>query len=141
MASSSKSDQSLTNSVEAPTEEGMARVDAYFARLTEPQKSTLQALRSEIRKYLPPQATEGFSYGLPAFILKKPVAAYGAWKEHCSYYPMSGRVITALKAELANYATSSGAIRFPSDQPLPAALIQKLLAARLAEIETPKKKM
>ncbi len=135
-----KADKLTEKAVSVPEETGGAGVDAYLAKLTEPQRSTLEAVRQSIRGCLPVEAAEGFSYGMPAFILKKPVAGYAAWKEHCSYYPMSGKVITRLKDELTDYGTSSGAIRFPSDKPLLVELIRKLIAARLEEIAAPKRK-
>lgn len=52
---------------------------------------------------------------------------------------MSAAVIEAFKDELKGYQTSKGTIRFPVDKPLPAALIKKLVKARVAEIERKKK--
>jgi uncharacterized protein YdhG (YjbR/CyaY superfamily) len=49
---------------------------------------------------------------------------------------MSGRVIGALKADLAKYEVTKGAIHFPIGKPLPARLVRKLVRARLAEIES-----
>jgi uncharacterized protein YdhG (YjbR/CyaY superfamily) len=114
-------------------------VEAYLANLAEPHHTTLIKLRELIRAAAPAEATEGFSYGVPAFKLSSgSLAGYAAYKEFCSYYPMSGRVITSLKEELKNYTTSSGAIRFPIEKPLPIALIKKLIKARLSELEKKK---
>jgi uncharacterized protein YdhG (YjbR/CyaY superfamily) len=114
-------------------------VEAYLAGVSEPHRTTLQKVRETIRAAAPAEATEGFSYAVPAFKLKKgSLAGYAAYKEFCSYYPMSGRVITALKEDLKNYTTSSGAIRFPIDKPLPTALIRKLVKARMSELEKKK---
>ena len=38
-----------------------------------------------------------------------------------------------LKDELKGYTTSSGALRFDIDQPLPAPLVSKLIAVRLQQ--------
>jgi len=114
-------------------------VEAYLAGVAEPARETLLKVRETIRAIAPAEATEGFSYGVPAFKLKKgSLAGYAACKGFCSYYPMSGRVITSLKEELKSYTTSAGAIRFPIDKPLPTALIRKLVKARLREIEKKK---
>jgi uncharacterized protein YdhG (YjbR/CyaY superfamily) len=117
---------------------GVAEVEAYFAKLKEPARSTLQAVREAIRAAAPAEATEGFYYGVPAFKLSTGLAGYAAGKKFCSYYPMSGRVITKLAKELSSYEKTSGSIHFPLDEPLPVSLIQKLVKTRMAELETKK---
>ncbi len=114
------------------------QVEAYLEALAEPVRGTLQAVREAIRAAAPPEATEGFSYGVPAFKLGTGIAGYAAGKKFCSYYPMSGRVITKLARELSGYRTTKGSIHFPLDQPLPMALVAKLVKARLAELEKEK---
>ena len=114
-------------------------VDAYLNDVPEPARSTLLKVRATILAESPKDAIEGFSYGVPAVKLKKgAIGGYAAYRGFCSYYPMSGRVITKLAEELKGYTTSSGAIRFPIDKPLSKALVQKLVKARLAEIESMK---
>jgi uncharacterized protein YdhG (YjbR/CyaY superfamily) len=109
-------------------------IDAYFADLPADKRAALEKLRKAIRTAAP-QAEEGMSYGMPAFIQGKPIAGYAASANHCAYYPMSGAVIAKLKDELQGYDTSKGAIRFPIGKPPSLALIRKLVKARLAEIE------
>jgi 3-methyladenine DNA glycosylase AlkD/uncharacterized protein YdhG (YjbR/CyaY superfamily) len=108
-------------------------VDAYLARLSADKRATLERVRKAIRAAAP-DAEEGMSYGMPAFIQGKPVAGYAASANHCAYYPMSGAIVDALEADLAGYDTSKGAIRFPIGKPPAASLIRKLVKARLAEI-------
>jgi uncharacterized protein YdhG (YjbR/CyaY superfamily) len=110
-------------------------VDEYLAGVPEPARATLSKVREAIRAAAPQEATEGFSYGVPAFLFGKPLMGYVACRSHCSLYPMSGRVIETLRKELAGYETTSGAIHFPLAKPLPASLVKKLVKARLAEIE------
>jgi uncharacterized protein YdhG (YjbR/CyaY superfamily) len=110
-------------------------VDEYFETVSEPARSTLRKLRESILAVAPAGTTEEFYYGVPAFLWGKGLAGYNAGKKFCSYYPMSGRVITALKEELAGYETTSGSIHFPLNKPLPLALVRKLVKRRMAEIE------
>lgn len=93
----------------------------------------LARLRQTILDILP-EAEQGISYGLPAFKIRgKTIAGFAAFKHHLSYLPHSGSVFPQLKAELSGYSTSSGALRFGIDQPLPAPLVEKLIAVRLQQ--------
>jgi len=105
-------------------------VDRYLASLDEPKRSTLEALRQAILEIIP-EAEQGISYGVPAFRLEgKVVAGFAAFKNHLSYLPHSGSVFPELGDGIAQYKTSSGALHFPVDRPLPKALVRKLIAVR-----------
>lgn len=120
-------------STSTPPEE----VAAYLEALPPDSRATLEAIRQAIRN-LVPDATEALSYGIPAFKYKgRPLVGYAAYKAHCSYFPMSGGVVETLKKELAGYETSKGGFKFPIGQP-PSELLEKLLNARMAEIESNK---
>src|SRR5262245_59563573 len=96
--------------------------EEYLAGVSPDKRAALQKLRKAIKSIVP-DAEECISYGLPAFRVDgKPIAGLGAAKEHCSYFPMSGTTIAALKDDLKGYDTSKGAIRFPPEKPLPVAL-------------------
>jgi uncharacterized protein YdhG (YjbR/CyaY superfamily) len=110
-----------------------AEIDTYLAGVEEPKRSTLQQVRQMILEVIP-DADEGISYQLPAFRVKgKVVAGLGAFKNHLSYLPHSGSVFPELKDEVAPYATSRGALQFPTDAPLPKELVEKLLKVRIAQ--------
>ena len=108
-------------------------VENYLAAVPEPARSTLEKVRAAIRSAAPSEATEAISYGMPAFKYKGGLVAYAAFAKHCSFFPMSGAIIESFAGELKNYKTSKGTIQFSVDKPLPAALIKKLVKARLAE--------
>jgi uncharacterized protein YdhG (YjbR/CyaY superfamily) len=115
-------------------------VDEYLAAVPEPARTTLNKIRATIRSAVPPEATEAISYGMPAFKYKGPLIAYGAFANHCSLFPMSGSLIEAFQDELQGYRTSKGTIQFPVDKPLPAALVKKLVKARMAQNEQKKQR-
>jgi len=109
-------------------------VDDYLAGVPEPARSTLNMVRAAIRSALPAEATEGISYRIPTFKYNGPLIWYAAFSKHCSLFPGSS-VIRALKNDLKDYPTSKGTIQFPVDKPLPAALIKKIVKARMAAME------
>jgi uncharacterized protein YdhG (YjbR/CyaY superfamily) len=112
-------------------------IDAYLVRVPEPARSTLQKVRAAIRSALPPSATETISYKIPAFRHGEIIIWFAAFAKHCSLFP-TGRVIELFKDDLKPYTLSKGTIQFPIDKPLPAALIKKMVKARLAQIAAKK---
>jgi 3-methyladenine DNA glycosylase AlkD/uncharacterized protein YdhG (YjbR/CyaY superfamily) len=113
--------------------------DAYLAKLSADKRATLEKVRKAIRAAAP-DAEEGISYGMPAFIQGKPIAGYNASATHCSYFPMSGTITAKLDADLNHYEVSKGGFRFPIGKPPSPMLIKKLVQARLAEIGAMAKK-
>lgn len=108
----------------------------YFAALPPPARRRMKEIRA-IVKSIAPTATETFSYRIPGFRLDgKVFVYYAAFKEHCSLYPMGDRIRRAHAASLKEYKTSKGTIQFPLDQPLPVALVKRLIRARAAEVRS-----
>jgi uncharacterized protein YdhG (YjbR/CyaY superfamily) len=58
--------------------------------------------------------------------------AFGAFKKHLSFFPMSSSIIAKLP-DAAPFATSSGTMQFQPDNPIPAALVKKIVKARIAQ--------
>src|SRR5215469_14978184 len=110
-------------------------IDEYLAGVPEPARSTLNKIRAAVWSALPPEATETISYRIPAFKYKGIVIWFAAFSVHCSLFPTAS-IIETFKNELKGYATSKGTIHFPVDQPLPAALVKKIVKARVAQNET-----
>ena len=119
---------------------GTQDVESYLAAVPEPARSTLKTIRSTIRSVVPAEASEGISYGMPAFRYKGALLGYAAFPNHCGLYPMNPAVIVAFADELKGYETSKGTIRFAVDKPLPAALVKKIVKARVAENEAKQRK-
>lgn len=108
-------------------------VDEYLAGVPKEARATLEKLRKTI-KAAAPMASEGISYQMPMYKHHGMVVGFAAFKDHCSIFPGSA-VMETHKEELSRYDTSKGTIRFPANKPLPAALIKKLVKARIKENE------
>jgi uncharacterized protein YdhG (YjbR/CyaY superfamily) len=108
-------------------------IDDYLGSLTADKRAALSKLRRAI-KAAAPKAEECISYQLPAFRLDgRVLVLFGASAKHCSFFPGSGTTVAAHANLLKGYDTSKGTIRFQPDKPLPAALVRKLVKARIAE--------
>jgi uncharacterized protein YdhG (YjbR/CyaY superfamily) len=108
-------------------------VDEYLAGVPKEARATLAKLRKTI-KAAAPRASEVISYQMPMYKHHGMVIGFAAFKNHCSIFPGSA-VMDEYKEELSRYDTSKGTIRFPASKPLPAALVTKLVKARIKENE------
>jgi uncharacterized protein YdhG (YjbR/CyaY superfamily) len=118
-------------------------VNEYLAQTAEPARSTLNKVRAVIRSVAPAETTEVISYGIPAFKIngsqyKGMLMWYAAFSDHCSLFPTAS-VIKTFEKDLKDYKVSKGTIHFPADEPLPAALLKKMVKARLVEMESKKR--
>ena len=110
-------------------------VDGYLATLPEDARAALAKLRKTI-KAAAPKATEVISYQIPTFKHQGMLVAFAAFEDHCGFYVMSPNVLQNYAAELKQYELNKASIRFLASKPLPAALVTKLVKARIEENET-----
>jgi len=115
-------------------------IDEYLSALPEPARSTLQKIRAAIRSAVPSEATEALYYGMPAFRYKGALVCFAAFSKHCSLFPLSAALLEQFKDDLKKYAVSKGTLRFPLDKPMPAALVKKLVKARVKQNELKKRR-
>ena len=109
-------------------------IDRYIAALPSPQRETLRIVRERMLR-IAPRAKQVISYGLPALELDgEIIGGFAAGKKHCSYYPFSGSVLTALATELKGYTQTKGALHFPHDAPLSVTLLRQLISVRRKQI-------
>ena len=102
-------------------------------RVQPDQRAALEKLRQSILA-VAPGAEECISYGIPAFRLnERSLVFFGAWANHCAFYPGSSAALKKFRNELRDFQASKGTIRFSTGEPLPAALVRKLVKARIAE--------
>jgi uncharacterized protein YdhG (YjbR/CyaY superfamily) len=110
-----------------------AQIDAYISKQPVAVQKRLREMRRAIRAAAP-GAVEHFSYGMPGFrIYERPLAWYGAFRQHTSLFPMTAGVRKKFQTALRGYQVSTGTVRFPLDKKLPVALVKKLVVARAAE--------
>jgi len=93
----------------------------------------LEQLRATIRA-VAPGADESIKYGMPSYRYNgRPLAAFGAFKQHIGFYGSNATFLKAHKDALASYDTATGTVRFPIGRPLPIPLIKRLVKARLQD--------
>ncbi len=114
-------------------------VDQYLARVPEPARSTLERMRAIIRSAAPKETTEKIGYGMPTFHYKRSLVALGAFKDHCSLFPMGSSVLNEIADDIEKYQVSKGTLHFPIDKPMPAALVKKIVKLRVAQNERKKR--
>jgi uncharacterized protein YdhG (YjbR/CyaY superfamily) len=111
-------------------------VDRYLAAVPEKARGALEKLRRTI-KAAAPEATETISYRIPTFKLHgRPLVYFAAFKDHCSLFPATTKVLEAHGDELKAYFSGKGTLRFTADKPIPAALVRKIVKTRIEEVET-----
>lgn len=109
-------------------------VDAYIAAAAEPARGMLKKMR-QIIKAAAPKAVEVISYGIPLYEQQGHLTAFAAFKNHVGFYVMSKALMTEYEKEFAPYEKAIATVRFPIGKPIPAALVKKVVKARIAENE------
>lgn len=110
-------------------------IDHYLAAAPEDVRAALEKLRKTI-KAAAPKATEVISYQIAAYKHNGLLVGFAASANHCTFHIMSVAVTRAHAADLKGYKLGKASIRFAPDKPLPAALVTKLVKARIAENES-----
>lgn len=114
----------------------VAEVAAYLAALPPDQAALLTDLRRRILALLP-GAVECLSYAMPAYrqaIGGKVVVGFAAFARHCGIYPFSGSVVSLMAPETAGFRVSKSGVLFTPSQPLPDAILRRMIDLRLAEL-------
>ncbi len=106
--------------------------DSYLAALPPDQRKALEELREQVLAAAP-KCTEWFGYGLPGWKLHGHTMLYmGASKKHCALY---GMLPKGFEKELQEFECSKGAIRFQPNRPIPVAVVNAIVTAKVAEMD------
>lgn len=112
-------------------------VNEYISSSPAEVRSILEAIRITVRDAAP-SADERISYGMPAYFLGEVLVYFAAFKKHIGFYPPVRD--KSLRPLLAKYAGPKGNLRFPLSEPIPHALIRKIVKAAVKErrkVQTP----
>lgn len=105
--------------------------DAYAAHFPKATQQLLRQMRQTIRKAAP-KAREKISYGMPAFALEGNLVYFAAYKRHIGFYPGTA-AIAAFKKQLSEYKGAKGSVQFPLHQPLPLAVVARIVKFRVKQ--------
>lgn len=106
-------------------------IDSYIATFPEDLQILLEQVRNTIKSSAP-KAEEVISYNMPAFKYHGMLVYFAGYKNHIGFYSLpSGH--KAFEKELSKYKQGKGSVQFPIDEPMPLALIKKMVKYRVKE--------
>lgn len=115
-------------------DDGSRLVDAYLAARPDDIREALQDLRRMIKDAVPGDVVEKVSYQVPTVRYQgRAVVAYGAHTSRCSLYVMSPELVASMKDDLQGFDVSGATVHFTPQEPLPAALVDRIVRARIEE--------
>jgi len=106
-------------------------IDQYIDTFPKDIQLILEEMRAIIHKAAP-KAEEVISYKMPAIKQNSVLVYFAGYKNHIGFYP-TGSGIEAFQKEISKYKNSKGAVQFPIDKKLPAALITKMVKFRVKQ--------
>jgi uncharacterized protein YdhG (YjbR/CyaY superfamily) len=105
-------------------------IDQYIAACPPEVRAILGKLRSTIKRAAPPETEELISYRMPAFALHGILVYFAAFKNHIGMFPpVKGDA--KLETACSKYAGPKGNLKFPLDQPIPYALVARIVKFRV----------
>lgn len=113
-------------------------VDEYLSMLPPAERRALKNLRATI-KSVAPKAEEKISYRMPIYRYLGWLVGFAAFKNHCSFFVMSYKVLAMFKKELKPYWKATATLHFTAEKPLPVSLVERIVKARIEENEARKR--
>ena len=107
----------------------MPTIDEYIAAFPPEVQQILEKIRRTVRAAAP-DAEEVISYRIPAFKQNGILVYFAAFKNHIGLYPTAAGS-AQFRKELSRYKCGKGSVQFPLDEPIPYALIAKIVKYRV----------
>ena len=109
----------------------MTATKEYFAKFPPEANKKLLELRDLILQTLP-EVTESLKWGNPAYSTGTILVAFSGFKQYVNLY-LTPSAIAAFADALKDFKTGQMSVRLAYDEPLPEALIIKMLKYRRTE--------
>ena len=108
-----------------------ANIDEYVSGFAPEVQAILERIRSTVHEAAP-ASQETISYQIPAFTLNGVLVYFAAFKKHIGFYPPV-RGDAALEKAVSRYAGEKGNLQFPLAEPIPYALISRIVKFRVKQ--------
>ena len=112
-------------------QEKLTNIDDYIAGFPKEIQGILEKVRKTIGSAAP-GAQETIRYQIPTFTLNGNLVHFAAFKNHIGFYP-TPTGIAKFKKQLSAYEGAKGSVQFPLSQPIPYALITRIVKFRVKE--------
>ncbi len=116
----------------------MGTIDDYLAELDPADREAIDRVYAVARREVP-DAEQGKGYGMPALVHRgKALLSVMRAKKHIGIYPFSPDAVAAVAGLLEGrpgISVDKGTIRFQPEHPIPTAVLESLVRARLAQID------
>ncbi|HWA06141.1 MAG TPA: DUF1801 domain-containing protein [Ignavibacteria bacterium] len=106
-------------------------VNDYLRSMQPEVRKTLQAVRKSIMASAK-SLDEVISYNIPGYKLNgKAVVYIAGFKNHCSLYPMTKKIVNSLGSKLDKYTIKGSTLQYDIGKPLPPALVKLIVKERI----------
>lgn len=116
----------------------MGTVDDYLEELSSADRDAIDRVYALARREAP-EAEQGKGYGMPALVYGgKPLLSVMRAKKHIGIYPFSPDAVAAVAGVLEGHpgvSVDKGTIRFQPEHPIPDEVLERLVRARLSQID------
>jgi uncharacterized protein YdhG (YjbR/CyaY superfamily) len=109
-------------------------VNDYISLFPEDKQRAMEHLRQLIKTIIP-QAEECISYQIPMYKYHGMLVGFAAYAHHCSFTAANAHTLETFRADLKGFKFSPSTVQFTPENPLPDALIERIVRAKIKENE------